>query len=92
MPSQATIKGKENGILALQLKIDPNQDALYRDYKMQLQALKTKYHQEGLKVVKPRNPKKPNPRAPPQRDCHLLFCNRCTSPSLVYLEKKEDMQ
>jgi len=67
MPSQATIKRKENHTLSHWLKIDPEQDALYRGYKMQLQALKTKYHQEGLKVVKPRNPKKPNPKAPTRR-------------------------
>jgi len=36
MPSQATIKRRENGTLAHQLRIDPNQDALYRGYKMQL--------------------------------------------------------
>jgi len=67
MPSQAAVKRRESGTLAHQLKADPNQDALYRDYRRQLQELKAKYHQTGLTVVKPRNPKRSNPRAPTQR-------------------------
>jgi len=65
MPSNK--KTRENCTLAHRLRIDPNQDGLYRGYKMQVQAFKAQYHQEGLKVDKPRNPKKPNPRAPTQR-------------------------
>jgi len=33
--------------------------------------------------------KNPNPKLQHrERDCHLLFCNRYTSPSLLYLEKR----
>jgi len=66
-PSQATLKRKELGTIPQRLKGHPEQDALYRGYKRQLEDLKTRYWDAGLKIkaVQPRQQRAP--RAPGQR-------------------------
>jgi len=65
-PSQATLKRRELGTIP-QLKGHPEQDALYRGYKRQLEDLKTRYWEAGLhlKAVQPRQQRAP--RAPGER-------------------------
>jgi len=66
-PSQATLKRKELGTIPQRLKGQPEQDALYRGYKRQLEELKTRYWDAGLhiKAVQPRQQR--TPRAPGQK-------------------------
>jgi len=64
-PSQATlkrIKRRELGTIPQRLKGQPEQDALYRGYKRQLEDLKTRY---WVKALQPRQQRAP--RAPRQR-------------------------
>jgi len=66
-PSQATIKRRELGTIPHQLKGQPEQDALYRGHKRQLEDLKTRYWDAGLhiKAAQPRQQRAP--RVPGQR-------------------------
>jgi len=66
-PSQATQKRRQLGTIAHQLRGNPEQDALYRGYKRQLEELKTRYWQAGLQIraVQPRRQRAP--RAPGER-------------------------
>jgi len=50
-PSQATIKRKELGTITQWLKGQPEQEALYRGYKRQLEDLKTRYWDTGLNII-----------------------------------------
>jgi len=60
-PSQATLKRREIGTILQQLKGQPEQDALYRGYKRQLEDLKTRYLDTGLKIkaVQPQQQRAP---------------------------------
>jgi len=62
-PSLATQKRKQLGTIAHRLRGNPEQDALYRGYKRQLEELKMRYWQAGLHIraVQPRKPKAPRP-------------------------------
>jgi len=67
IPSQATIKRRELGTISHQLKGQPEQDTLYRGYKRQLEDLKTRYWDTGLKIKAIQPPQQRAPRVPGQR-------------------------
>jgi len=66
-PSQATLKRRELRAIPQLLKGQTEQDALDRGYKRQLEDLKTRYWEAGLKIkaIQPRQQRAP--RAPGQR-------------------------
>jgi len=71
-PSKATVKRRELGTIPQQLKGQPEQDALYRGYKSQLEDLKTRYWDTGLKIkaIQPRQQREPQEFQDRERDYH----------------------